>query len=304
MPTSSFPFLIGGVCDVSSEEGCVSGKGNCMEQEREEKLTKLRTLLQAMDSAVVAFSGGVDSTFLLHMAMTELGTGKVLAVTGQSPTYPAWEFEEARQLARQLGVRQLIVATEELASEEFAANPPKRCYFCKQELFSHLRRIAGEEGLKHILDGTNLDDLGDYRPGRQAAQEMGVRSPLLEAGLTKEDIRICSRARGLATWDKPACACLASRFPYGAEITREKLRQVEEGEDYLRSLGFRQFRLRHHGPVVRIEIDREQMALLLVRAEEVSRALRQQGFNYVTMDLDGYRTGSMNEMLPKEGRKS
>lgn len=275
-----------------------------MEQEREEKLAKLRTLLQTTESAVVAFSGGVDSTFLLHMAVTVLGTGKVVAVTGRSPTYPAWEFEEAQWLARQLGVRQLIVDTEELAREEFNANPPERCYFCKQELFSHLRRIAGEEGLNHILDGTNLDDLGDFRPGRRAAQELGIRSPLLEAGLTKEDIRNCSREMRLATWNKPACACLASRFPYGAEITREKLRQVEVGEDYLRSLGFRQFRLRHHGPVVRIEIDREQMALLLTRAEEVSQALRQQGFNYVTMDMDGYRTGSMNETLPQGGQTS
>ena len=273
-----------------------------MEQAREKKLTKLRTILQEMESAVVAFSGGVDSAFLLKMAVTELGTGRVLAATGQSPTYPAWELEEAERLARMLGVRQLIVATEELAKDEFAANPPARCYFCKQELFSRLRRIAGDEGLRHVLDGTNLDDLDDLRPGRQAARELGVRSPLLEAGLTKEDIRVCSREMGLATWDKPACACLASRFPYGTNITREKLRQVEEGEDYLRSLGFRQFRLRHHGAVVRIEIERDQMPLLLAKAGEVAWVLKQQGFNYATMDLDGYRTGSMNETLPKEGQ--
>lgn len=271
-----------------------------MEEEREKKLTKLRAILKEMQGAVVAFSGGVDSTFLLKMAVTELGMGKVLAVTGQSSTYPAWEFAEAQQLAQTLGVRQRIVATEELENDEFAANPPERCYFCKQELFARLRRIAGEEGASHILDGTNLDDLGDFRPGRKAAQELGVRSPLLEAGLTKEDIRFYSREMGLATWDKPACACLASRFPYGTKITRKKLRQVEEGEDYLRSLGFRQFRLRHHGNLVRIEIDRKQMSLMLASAGEVARALKRHGFNYVTMDLEGYRPGSMNETLIKE----
>ena len=266
--------------------------------ERELRLTKLREILGEMGSIVVAFSGGVDSTFLLKMAAEVLGTEKVLAVTAQSPTYTLREFEESRQLAHDLGVRQMIINTEELENDDFAANPPERCYFCKQELFSSLLRIAGTEGASYIADGTNLDDLGDYRPGRKAAKEMGVRSPLLEAGMTKDDIRFFSREMGLLTWNKPACACLSSRFPYGTRITREKLAQVERGEDYLRSLGFGQFRLRHHGELARIEISRAQFPLMMENAAEVARKLKASGFTYVAMDLEGYRTGSMNEVLP------
>ncbi len=268
-----------------------------MELEREAKLARLRAILGEMEKVVLAFSGGVDSTFLLKMAIAELGAERVLAVTGQSPTYPACEFAEAQKLAGMLEARQLIVITEELEKDDFANNPPERCYFCKQELFSRLRRIADAEGAIHVLDGTNRDDLGDFRPGRKAGAEWGVRSPLLEAGMTKEDIRFFSRQFGLPTWDKPACACLSSRFPYGLKITREKLRQVEEGEDYLRSLGFRQFRLRHHGAVARLEVEREQFPLLLAKADEVSEKLKAAGFTYVALDLEGYRMGSMNEVL-------
>jgi len=265
---------------------------------REIGFTKLREILGEMGSVVVAFSGGVDSTFLLKMAAEVLGAEKVLAVTAQSPTYTSWELEESRQLAYNLGVRQRIINTEELENDDFAANPPERCYFCKQELFSSLLRIAGTEGASYIADGSNLDDLGDYRPGRKAAKEMGVRSPLLEAGMTKDDIRFFSREMGLPTWNKPACACLSSRFPYGTRITREKLAQVEQGEDYLRSLGFGQFRLRHHGELARIEISRAQFPLMMENAAEVARKLKASGFTYVAMDLEGYRTGSMNEVLP------
>lgn len=269
--------------------------------DRAEKLVKLRQILGAMKKVVLAFSGGVDSTFLLKMALEVLGNGNVLAVTGQSPTYPAWEFAEAKELAHNLGARQLIITTEELACDDFAANPPERCYFCKQELFSRLQQIAAEEGADHILDGTNLDDLGDFRPGRKAAKELGIASPLLETGLTKEDIRFFSRQMGLATWDKPACACLSSRFPYGTRITPAKLTQVERGEDYLRSLGFTQFRLRHHGEVVRIEIVQEEFPRLLNQANQVAKELKAVGFTYVALDLEGYRTGSMNETLGNRG---
>ena len=272
-----------------------------MDQEKEEKLTALREMLAEMNRVVVAFSGGVDSTFLLKIAVEVLGAEQVLAVTGQSPTYPAWELAEARELASALGVRQLVIHTEELEREDFAATPPERCYFCKQELFSRLRQIAQEEGAIAILDGTNRDDLGDYRPGRKAARELGVRSPLLEAGLTKEDIRFFSFALGLPTWNKPACACLSSRFPYGTRITPEKLLQVERGEDFLRSLGFGQFRLRHHGPLARIEIDPEQFPLLLAKASAIVSELKAAGFTYVALDLEGYRTGSMNETLSLSG---
>jgi len=272
--------------------------------ERDSRLTKLREILGGMTNVIVAFSGGVDSTFLLKMAIAVLTESKVLAVTALSPIYPVWEREESRKLAGALEAKQVFIATEELDNDDFAANPPERCYFCKRELFARLVQIAEKERVSYILDGTNVDDLWDFRPGRKAAKELGVRSPLLEAGLTKDDIRFFSRKMGLPTWSKPACACLGSRIPYGAKITGEKLAQVERGEDYLRSLGFGQFRLRHHGEIARIEISRGQFPLMLAKAQEVAGKLKAAGFTYVAMDLEGYRTGSMNDILSNRDRTS
>ncbi|MDA8335896.1 MAG: ATP-dependent sacrificial sulfur transferase LarE [Peptococcaceae bacterium] len=262
-----------------------------------DKLARVQGMLKDMESVVIAFSGGVDSTFLLKTAVDVLGD-RALAVTATSSTYPAGELAQARELAAGLGARHKLIVSEELAIEGFADNPPNRCYYCKRELFSKLLAVAAAEGIRYVLDGTNYDDLGDHRPGLTAAGELGVRSPLKEAGLTKEDIRRLSREMGLSTWDKPSFACLSSRFPYGTRITAEKLGQVDRGETLLRSLGFHQFRIRHHGEVARIEITPDQFPLLVAKAAEVVAELKDCGFTYVTMDLQGYRTGSMNEVLP------
>ena len=261
-----------------------------------DKTNNLKTLLADMGGCVIGFSGGVDSTLLFAVAAEVLGQ-RVLAVTATSETYPVRELNEARDLATRIGGRHRVIVSEELDIPEFRHNPRNRCYYCKHELFGKLRAIADQEGLPHVLDGTNLDDRGDHRPGRQAAGEIGVRSPLEEAGFTKQDIRDLSREMGLPTWDKPAFACLSSRFPYGTAITAERVRTVGQAEESLRELGFRTLRVRYHGDVARLELGPDEFAQAVgdVRDEVVERVKRA-GFAYVALDLQGYRSGSMNEV--------
>jgi uncharacterized protein len=271
----------------------------------EQKWKRLTALLRDMQSAVLAYSGGVDSSLVLRAAAEVMGSN-LIAVTAESDTYPPDELAGAVEFARSLGVTHRSVRTSELLSEEFIQNSPERCYFCKHELFGRLKEIADTEGIRFILDGSNIDDLGDHRPGRRAAEEFFVRSPLVEAGLTKSDVRELARGLHLLVWDKPSLACLSSRIPYGTKITPDLLRTIHAAEDCLRALGFRQVRVRHQGDTARIEIDRVDFGRLL--HEDAARMIiaecKRLGYTYVCLDLEGYRTGSMNEGMKHRCRES
>ena len=264
----------------------------------ETKRTKLQEIIEELGSVVVAYSGGVDSSYLLAASIDTLGPDRVLAVTADPPTYPASEREEAVDIARNLGIRQLVIHTDELSDENFSANPPDRCFFCKTHLFRELADVAADQGLSALIYGATLDDLGDHRPGMRAARELGARAPLIEAGLTKDEVRQLSRKRGLPTWDKPAMACLASRFPYHAPITQEALSRVEASEDFLRRVvGLRQVRVRHHDTIARVEVDLTDFPRVLEQRTRIETYLKNLGYAYVTLDLGGFRSGSMNETL-------
>jgi len=266
--------------------------------ELDEKEKRLESILSDLGRVLVAFSGGVDSSYLAYKAHAVLGPG-ALAVTSKSPSVPASQMEMAVRIARKFGFAHEIIHTGETELREYQANTPNRCYFCKNVLFNSLTALAQERGFRAVLDGLNADDLNDYRPGRQAAEDHQVLSPLMQVGLNKEEIRHLSRKAGLPTADLPASACLASRFPYGVKITEEKLKIVDRGEDELRRLGFRVFRVRHHDSLVRLEFGREELgrALNIEMAKHFTAFFKDLGYKYVTVDLQGYRTGSLNEVL-------
>jgi len=262
----------------------------------EEKLESLKEILKSLGNVLIAYSGGVDSTFLAKVAFDVLGKN-TLAVTISSEIHPRWESEEAEELAREIGIRHENVVADALSIPGISDNPPNRCYYCKSDILSKLKEIARERGLEHVIEGTNFDDLSDHRPGMRAVAEQGVRSPLKEAKLTKADIRALSKRLGLPTWNKPSLACLASRFPYGIRITSENLTAVDEAETFLRELGFHQLRVRHHDDIARIEVTEDDMEKLFQNREQIVERLKKLGYRYVTVDLQGYRTGSMNEVL-------
>jgi uncharacterized protein len=277
-----------------------SGKTPLVRPSFQTKYAHLKRIISRAGSAVVAFSGGVDSAFLLKVCHDVLKKN-VLAVTAKSETLPVRELEAARDLAEKMMAEHIVIVTEELKLPGFSDNPPNRCYMCKTELFSKVKRIAEKRNINRIFDGCNADDKSDFRPGRIAAREMGIRSPLEEAGLTKAEIRSLSKMLNLPTWDKPSFACLSSRFPYHSKITIETLRQVENAENYLWNLGMRVFRVRHHDTIARLELGKKEMQFLRESGlrNQIVQYFKSIGYKYIALDLEGYRTGSMNETLTR-----
>jgi uncharacterized protein len=267
-------------------------------QETLSKLDRLKNILSEMGKVLVAFSGGVDSSFLLKVARDVLGEN-VFAIIASSETYPEKEREEAIRLAKKLNVRFEVIQTKELENPDFFHNTPERCYFCKMELFTYLKKIADAQGIPYILDGSNYEDTSDFRPGVKAASELGVRSPLKEGGLVKNEIRQLSRLLDLPTWNKPSMACLSSRFPYYTEIEPASLKQVARAEEYLKRLGFTQVRVRHHGQIARVEVEPSEFQKIIdtKTRKEMIEYFKKLGYIYITLDLAGFRSGSMNEPL-------
>jgi len=271
----------------------------------DKKLQQLKEILSKMESVLIAYSGGVDSTFLLKVAKDTLDDDKVVAVTATSLTYPACEIKDTKTIAKKLRARHLIIKSDELFNQNFVENSADRCYWCKRELFSKLTALAKEYKLHYVLDGSNDDDIKDFRPGMKAARELGVRSPLEEACIGKDKIRSLSERLGLPTWNKPSLACLASRFPYGMKITKENLAKVDKAETFFRKFGVTQVRVRHHDQIARIEISKNEISKLLkedVRNKIITK-FKELGYTYVTVDLEGYRTGSMNETLKGDNKR-
>ena len=272
-----------------------------MNKETLTKLERLKNTLRGMEKLLIAFSGGVDSTFLLRVAQEVLGEN-VMAVIASSETYPDKEIQDAVSLVKNWNVRYKVIQTQELENPDFVSNPPQRCYFCKKELFTKLKEIAVREGIPYVADGANFEDMDDFRPGLQAGKELNVRSPLKESFLLKSEIRELSQEMGVPTWNKPSLACLSSRFPYYTEIDKKSLVQIAQAEEYLKSMGFAQVRVRHHGQIARIEVEPDEIlkAAGTEKRNRIVEKFKKIGYSYVTIDLAGYRTGSMNEPLPSD----
>lgn len=286
----------------SSRSSQLDSDGARVPSDLDEKEVRLREILRKMEKVIVAFSGGVDSSYLAFVANLELGSSAI-CVTGESASLSNYQREQTRLIANRFGFNHEVVETDEVSNPDYISNAPNRCYFCKTELYGKLLPLANDRHAAYIVDGSTTDDIGDFRPGRTAATEKGVRSPLIEAGLSKSDIRLLSRRAGLPTWDRPASPCLSSRIAYGTPVTIQRLSIVDRGENIMREMGFREFRVRHHDELVRLEIspDEFEKALKAENVAELARRFRELGFRYVTLDLHGFRSGSMNEILKDNG---